>query len=66
MINGALSDAHHTLRSDAENSIVPNLRHVTTAAAINVTRISDWLTGRPREGTRTSPFARLMAPAVAA
>jgi hypothetical protein len=23
MINGALSDAHHTLRSDAENSIVP-------------------------------------------
>jgi hypothetical protein len=24
MINGALSDAHHTLRSDAENSIVPN------------------------------------------
>jgi len=43
-----------------------HLQHVATAAAINVTRISDWLTGRPREGTRTSPFARLMAPAVAA
>jgi transposase len=43
-----------------------HLQHVATPAAINVTRISDWLTGRPREGTRTSPFARLMAPAVAA
>src|SRR5262249_10172463 len=43
-----------------------DLQHMATAAAINVTRISDWLAGRPREGTRTSPFARLMATAVAA
>jgi transposase len=43
-----------------------HVQHVATAAAINVTRISDWLSGRPREGTRTSPFARLMALPVAA
>jgi transposase len=43
-----------------------HLQHVATAAAINVTRISDWLNGRPREGTRISPFVRLMTPAVAA
>jgi transposase len=43
-----------------------HVQHVATAAAINVTRISDWLSGRPREGTRTSPFARLMVPPVAA
>jgi transposase len=43
-----------------------HLQHIATAAAINVTRISDWLAERPREVTRTSAFARLMAPAVAA
>jgi hypothetical protein len=39
---------------------------VATAAAINVLRISDWLMGKPREQTRTSAFAKLMAPAPAA
>jgi hypothetical protein len=43
-----------------------HLQHVATAAAINVTRIIDWLAERPREVTRASAFARLMAPAVAA
>lgn len=43
-----------------------HLQHVATAAAINGTRISNWLSGRPREATRTSPFTRLMAHAVAA
>jgi hypothetical protein len=36
------------------------------AAAINVARITDWLAKQPREVTRASTFARLMAPAVAA
>jgi len=43
-----------------------HLQQVATAAAINVARISDWLADRPREVTRTSAFARLMAPSVAA
>jgi hypothetical protein len=34
--------------------------HVATAAAINVNRISSWRMDKPREQTRTSPFARLM------
>ena len=38
------------------------LQHVATAAAINVYRISDWLGGVPRAGTRTSPFVRLVGP----
>jgi transposase len=37
------------------------LQHVATAAAINVYRLSDWLGGVPRAGTRTSPFVRLVA-----
>jgi transposase len=43
-----------------------HLQHVATATAINVARISDWLTERPREATRTSAFTRLMAAAAAA
>jgi hypothetical protein len=37
------------------------LQHVATAAAINVSRISDWFGNVPRAATRTSPFARLVA-----
>jgi transposase len=37
------------------------LQHVATAAAINVTRLSDWLGGVPHAATRTSRFARLVA-----
>ena len=37
------------------------LQHVATAAAINVYRLSDWLSGVPRSATRTSCFVRLVA-----
>jgi len=43
-----------------------HLQHVATAAAMNVLRIRDWLMDKPREQTRTSAFAKLMAPAPAA
>jgi hypothetical protein len=43
-----------------------HLQHIATAVAINVSRISNWLADRPRKVTRTSAFARLMAPSVAA
>ena len=43
-----------------------HLQHVATAAAINVARLTDWLADRPREVTRASAFARLMATSVAA
>ena len=39
-----------------------HVQHLATAAALNVLRIGDWLAGKPREQTRTSAFARLMAP----
>jgi transposase len=39
-----------------------HLQHVATAAAINVQRISSWLMDKPREQTRTSAYAKLMAP----
>jgi transposase len=39
-----------------------HLQHLATAAALNVLRIGDWLAEKPREQTRTSAFARLMAP----
>jgi transposase len=68
-IEGTISQGVRTCglrRSRYIGEAKAHLQHVATAAAINVTRISDWLTGRPREATRTSPFARLMASAVAA
>jgi transposase len=43
-----------------------HLQHVATATAMNVARITDWLTERPREATRKSAFTRLMAAADAA
>jgi transposase len=43
-----------------------HLQQVATAAAMNVLRISSWLMDRPREQTRTSAFAKLMAPPIAA
>jgi len=36
-----------------------HLQHLATAAAINLTRFSAWLEGRPHAPTRTAPFARL-------
>ena len=43
-----------------------HLQHLATGAAINVIRISSWLLDKPREQTRTSAYARLMAPPTAA
>ena len=37
------------------------LQHGATAAAINVYRLSDWLSGVPRSAARTSRFVRLVA-----
>jgi transposase len=36
-----------------------HLQNVLTATAINLTRVVDWLEGKPRAPTRTSPFAAL-------
>lgn len=38
-----------------------HLQHVASAAAMNLARIGDWLTGTPRAQTRTSMFAKLAA-----
>src|SRR4051812_40452520 len=38
-----------------------HLQHVATAAAMNLSRASDWLEGVPRAVTRKSRFARLVA-----
>src|SRR5207247_2610392 len=38
-----------------------HLHHLATAAALTVLRIGDWLAEKPREQTRTSAFARVMA-----
>jgi hypothetical protein len=37
-----------------------HLQHVATAAAINVYRLHDWLTGVPPHGTPLSQFTRFM------
>ena len=42
-----------------------HLQHVATAAAINVCRVSDWMTETARVQTRTSAFAALTSPASA-
>ena len=36
-----------------------HLQHVLTACAINLTRVADWLSGKPRSKTRASPFLAL-------
>jgi transposase len=38
-----------------------HLQHVATAAAINISRLTDWLNGVPTSRTRTSHFAALVA-----
>jgi len=42
-----------------------HLQHLATAAAINLERVADWFAGVDREKTRTSVFARVMAPLAA-
>jgi transposase len=68
-IEGTISQGVRTSglrRSRYIDEAKAHLQHIATAAAINVSRISDWLAERPCEVTRTSAFARLMAPADAA
>ena len=36
-----------------------HLQHVATAAAINISRLTTWLSGVPRGGTRCSRFGAL-------
>jgi transposase len=63
-IEGTISQAVRacgTRRSRYTGRAKTHLGHVLTAAAINIQRIDDWLTGIPRSATRHSCFARLMA-----
>ena len=53
-------------RSRYAGAAKTHLQHVATAAAINLVRISSWLMDEPREHTRTSAFAKLMAHSLAA
>lgn len=42
-----------------------HLHHLLSAASLSFLRVGEWLMGIPKAKTRRSPFARLMAPAVA-
>ena len=48
-------------RSRYRGEAKAHLQHVATAAAMNLSRASDWLAGVPRAATRKSRFARLVA-----
>ena len=41
------------------------LQHFATAAALNLERVADWLTGKRPETTRQSAFAQVMRPVTA-
>lgn len=42
--------------------VLPNiLQHLMTAAAMNLMRVLDWLSGKQRATTKVSAFARLAA-----
>lgn len=63
-IEGTLSQGTRTMHlrwSRYVGLAETHLRHVPTAAAINLGRISNRLAGTPREQTRQSAFSRLMA-----
>lgn len=53
-------------RSRYAGTAKTHLQHQATAAAINIVRVSSWLIDKPREQTRTSAFAKLMAHSLAA
>ena len=64
-VEGTISQAAFTLgmrRTRYRGLAKTHLHHVAIAAALNVSRIVDWLLGKPRATTRVSHFARL-APA---
>lgn len=61
-IEGTLSQAVRAFglrRTRYRGLAKTSLQHVATAVAMNVERTTAWLTGQPREKTRTSRFARL-------
>ena len=63
-IEGTLSQgvrAMHPRRARYVGIAKTHLQHVLTAAAINLSRINNWLSGTPRARTRQSAFVRLMA-----
>jgi Transposase DDE domain len=66
-IEGAISQgvrAFSMRRSRYIGRAKSHLQHLATAAAINLERVADWFAGVGREKTRTSAFARVMAPLV--
>ncbi len=63
-IEGTLSQGVRAMRLRRARDVglaKRRLQHVPTAAAINLSRIDDWLSGAPRARTRQSAFVRLMA-----
>ena len=63
-IEGTLSEgvrAHRLRHARYIGQPKTHLQHLLTAAAMNLKRIFNWLVEAPREATRTSHFARLMA-----
>ena len=61
-IEGTLSQAVRAFglrRTRYRGLAKTSLQHVATAVAMNVEQATAWLTGQPREKTRTSRFARL-------
>jgi hypothetical protein len=63
-VEGTLSvgvRAMHLRRSRYIGLAKTHLRHVLTAAAINLARLGAWLAGEPLARTRQSAFVRLMA-----
>jgi transposase len=62
-IEGTLSQAVRAFglrRTRYRGLAKTSLQHVATAVAMNAERATAWLTGQPREKTRTSRFARLV------
>jgi hypothetical protein len=63
-IEGTISQGVRSLglrRARYPGEAKTHLQHVATAAAMNISRISDWLEGKPPEQTRTSRFTGLAA-----
>ena len=63
-IEGTLSQgvrAFGLRRSRYEGLAKTHLQHVLTATAINLSRLSNWLTEQPRAQTRMTAFSRLLS-----
>ena len=63
-IEGAISEgvrAHGLRRSRYAGTARTHVRHLASAAAMTVARLSDWVMDRARAGTRASADQRLMA-----